>query len=152
SALAYPSEHILAAGAEDGRVFVLDPNGRNVRQYDGHTSTVSNLRVSQDEKQLMSSSADGTVLLHRLTGFHPLARLLGTHRGSVTSLAFSPDGKLIASGGWDGSIKVWNPTAPNINPAKLREVRDGLRSRVECVCFTPDRTPIASISRHSEAG
>jgi WD40 repeat protein len=31
----------------------------------------------------------------------------GGHVGSVTSVAFSPDGSLIASGSWDYTIKLW---------------------------------------------
>ncbi len=29
------------------------------------------------------------------------------HSRDVTSVSFSPDGKLIASGSWDGKINIW---------------------------------------------
>ena len=40
------------------------------------------------------------------------------HSGSVTSVAFSPDGKSIVSGSYDQTLKVWDagvsaPTRPN---------------------------------------
>ncbi len=33
---------------------------------------------------------------------------LGPHSHSIGALAFSPDGKLLAAGDWDGTIKLWN--------------------------------------------
>lgn len=38
------------------------------------------------------------------------ATLLG-HRGQVSSVAFSPDGRTLVSGGTDGTVRVWNMSA-----------------------------------------
>ncbi|MDF2386841.1 hypothetical protein JMG10_35595 [Nostoc ellipsosporum NOK] len=32
------------------------------------------------------------------------------HSGSIYSVAFSPNGKIIASGGQDSKIKIWQPS------------------------------------------
>jgi WD40 repeat protein len=34
-------------------------------------------------------------------------RTLNGHKGSVNSVAFSPDGQTLASGSRDGTIKIW---------------------------------------------
>jgi WD40 repeat protein len=37
--------------------------------------------------------------------------MLNGHRNSVTTLAFSPDGRWLASGSWDKTIKIWDVDA-----------------------------------------
>jgi len=47
------------------------------------------------------------------------------HANSVNSLAFSPDGKLIASSGGERTIKVWGQTLLTLNPfSPSRSIRN----------------------------
>jgi len=36
-----------------------------------------------------------------------LLRTLEGHSGPVNSVSFSPDGSWLASGSWDGTVKLW---------------------------------------------
>ena len=45
---------------------------------------------------------------------------LGTHQGAVYSVAFSPDGQMLASGSDDHTIKLWNLSQPDTNPKILK--------------------------------
>ncbi|MBE9225183.1 WD40 repeat domain-containing protein [Phormidium sp. LEGE 05292] len=61
------------------------------------------------------------------------------HSNSVNSVSFSPDGKTLASGSFDGTIKLWNL-------ATGREIRTlkGHNSYVYSVSFSPDGNTLAS--------
>ncbi len=73
--------------------------------------------------------------------------ILEGHRKSVNDLAFSPDGKLLAScsGGifWSGdcSVRLWR-----VSDGKLVRTLEGHKDRVESVTFSPDGKILASTS------
>ncbi|NJM74339.1 MAG: hypothetical protein HC862_32210 [Scytonema sp. RU_4_4] len=64
------------------------------------------------------------------------------HSSYVWSVAFSPDGKTIASGSWDNSIKLWD-----VATGKELKTLKGHSSEVQSVAFSPDGKTIASGSR-----
>src|SRR6266542_2893088 len=74
------------------------------------------------------------------TRVQELATLRG-HRGMVRSLALSPDGALLASGGEDHQIRVWDAAT-----YRLRLTLDGHTDTVNSVAFAPDNTLLASAS------
>jgi WD40 repeat protein/subtilase family serine protease len=69
----------------------------------------------------------------------------GGHAGDVTSVAFSPDGSLLASSGsWDATIKLWR-----VSDGALVRTLTGHTDWVNSVAFSPDGSLIASGSDDS---
>ncbi len=56
---------------------------------------------------MASGSDDRTVKLWSVESQKEITTLQG-HSWSVTSVAFSPDGKYLASGSYDNTVKLWS--------------------------------------------
>ncbi|MFN5514624.1 MAG: AAA-like domain-containing protein [Cyanobacteriota bacterium] len=63
---------------------------------------------------------------------------LGAHREGVTSVAFSPDGQILATGSRDQTVKLWT------NHGQLLQTLRGHNGAVYRVAFSPDGQTLAS--------
>jgi WD40 repeat protein len=112
-----PDGNYIATGRDDTTVQVWNvATTKNVYTYTGHTTDVFTVAWSPDGKRIASGSADGLVQVwDALTGNH-----VYTYRGhadyywghftsgqAVDTMAWSPNGKRIASGGNDMTVQVW---------------------------------------------
>ena len=102
------------------------------------------IKLNQKLKQAQAPTIDiqlqGTDLLRQIVdwpGQKPINSLDG-HENSVIGVTFSPDGKFIASGSWDNTVKLWKLDGTLVTTLK------GHENVVSSVAFSPDGKFIAS--------
>ncbi|EIW80774.1 WD40 repeat-like protein [Coniophora puteana RWD-64-598 SS2] len=106
-----PDGKSIATGSGDNTIRVWDANsGRQVgNTMRGHTNDVYNISYSPSGNSLVSCSHDGTVRFWDITGAGgAYAKTLGLKESLVRVAKYSLDGRYIATGGMDETLKIWD--------------------------------------------
>ncbi|ETO22761.1 mycorrhiza-induced NACHT/WD40-repeat domain protein, NWD [Reticulomyxa filosa] len=127
--------------------------------FQGHSDFVDSVQFSPDCSKIVSSSKDKTIRIWNIKSGKEI-RILEGHFDDVNNvkfstkenskdiqimlqvLNFSPCGRNIVSGSWDGTIRFWD-----VNSGQEIKILEGHSSVINDVHFSPDGQTVVSSSK-----
>lgn len=156
-----PDGRLVATASNDHRVRLWNvrsatPTGRSlpVAVLSGHSEAARPVTFTPDGKTLVSGGGDGRIKLWNIKdclvarGCGPQTDLMGHHNLMVWTLAFSPNGALLASGSQSDdrqTLRLWDARR-----GKLVAFLTGHRDFALSVRFSPDGQTLASGGSHGD--
>ena len=127
-------------------LYNLDTKEARRLKMDAGNAARASLAISPDGETLAVGTQDGAIELWDVrTG--SCRHTFSAHKssfldGAIESIAFSPNGEILASGGANNSdktIKLWNPTT-----CELRQTLEGHQKGISALAFSPDGQTLIS--------
>ncbi|CAH1775536.1 unnamed protein product, partial [Owenia fusiformis] len=138
----------LACGCHDKEgypILVYEiPSGTLKGTFQGHYGIVYDLCWSKKDKYLLSCSSDGTARVWDMLEGKSEAAKLFPHPGFVYTAQFHPRvSTIVATGGYDRIIRVWDIKTDGLNPKLLQEL-EGHRGHINSLCFEEEGSKMYS--------
>jgi WD40 repeat protein len=133
-----PDDRTIVSGHENGLAALWEvSSGKQVGVLQTSAGAVGGLAISPDGTRIAVGATDG-VNVYR-TATRSVLHTLKGHRLPIKALAYSPDGKLLASGSVDATVRLWEAAT-----GKEKAVLRGHASTVTCLAFSPDGRRLVS--------
>ena len=135
-----PKGLLLASAGKDSSIKLWDTNTRKIKnRLSGHSGVITDLAFSPTDYRLATAGEDMTVRLWSRSENYENVSVIKAHDTAVNAVSISADGKILASGGGDSLIKLWDPVTEN-----LITTLSGHDGGVTALCFSPDKRILAS--------
>jgi WD40 repeat protein len=144
-----PDAKMLAVGYHSGEIEMLEVATKKNAGSFKYAGALQALAWSPDGKKL--AVGGGAKILIWDPQANTVIRSFDVKEGPVpplpilvASLAFGPDSKALAAGGWDAMVRVFNITVKNPTDIKEHRLCEGHQSVVYSVAFSPDGRSVIS--------
>ena len=138
----------LCTASKDCMLSLWDvKNGHRIEVMKGHTKPVQDCVANDSGKRLVSVSYDGSARVWNGEDGKQvsLLRTQNMNNRPINCVSFHPEGQLVALGGWDTHIKIWDTFKEN----RLKVLR-GHKTSVQACSYSPTGRHIASASLDGE--
>jgi WD40 repeat protein len=146
---------MLASASQDSSVRLWNlADGTQIRALENQNGRMVTVSFSPDSTRLAAGGADTNIYIWNIADLRaadPAAAVepaltYTAHTTEVTDLIFSPDGTLLASGGGDQVLILWDTTGDGENDARRVPRLVGHSNWINAVVFTPDSRYVMSAS------
>jgi WD40 repeat protein len=119
-------------------------SGRELRQLEGHRSSVFDLLFWPDGQKLASAGSDQSIRVWDLASGRSIGVFRG-HRNEVWRLVLMPDNTMLVSGSKDSSVRLWDTAHMSRDRAHTR-----LPTRLCTWCFDTDSRSVLTVDRQGK--
>ncbi|KIK34689.1 hypothetical protein CY34DRAFT_812772 [Suillus luteus UH-Slu-Lm8-n1] len=148
----FPDRRRMVTGSNDKTLRLWDLNtGTVLKKMAGHHNVVSRLAVSLGDGQLIASGdiKGRLIAWHGETGEQLTPQIIKAHSNWITSLDFSPDGTVLATGSADHTTKLWDTTTWQMQGDAIQCSSGGSIRCCTCVRYSPSGKLLA-IATHKD--
>ena len=150
-----PEGSILVSGTSEGNIEIWDvKNKYKLDSLKSQLSSINSADLSSDGLMLalggdwnyVDVKADTNPIFLEILDIksNQIICVLDGHEEQVNSVAFSPNGQILASGSKDGNVKLWDVNSGKEILTLLPQENKDLTSEITSVAFSPDGQFLAS--------